>query len=291
MNPLKGTTGRASGVAFSAALLLGGCLLGACSLTGSQAASDASAEPQPASSGLPSPTGPAQASDESVGLEQQFANVKWGNGITTRGMDVGVPDPTGWYEAAFGPRVKEKILYLTYDDGPYPPTTNRVLKLLADNDAKATFFILGRQVDVYPGYVKKITAAGHALGNHTQDHENLARRGPARIRKQLTDVQQRVGSQLGNCMRPPGGFIDRQAGTVITKMGITPILWTGHAQDWAPPSADRMIRMLKEATSPGAVILLHDSADKEQTLAASAVMIPWWKKRGYRLETIPACRK
>ena len=218
------------------------------------------------------------------------ATVKWGDGKNPPGMKIGIPNPPGWYEAAFGARTTEKVLYLTYDDGPYPATTDRILKILADNDAKATFFILGRQVDAFPGYVKKITAAGHALGNHTQNHDNLALDKPAKIRKQLTDVEQRVGPTLGKCMRPPGGFIDDQAGAVITGMGLVPILWTGHAQDWAPPATARMIEMLKEATAPGAVILLHDSADKERTIAASEVMIPWWKKHGYRLETIPACR-
>ena len=206
-------------------------------------------------------------------------------------MAEGNPNPPGWYEAAFGKRTTEKVLYLTYDDGPYPTTTNKILKLLAANDAKATFFVLGRQFDVFPTYADKIVAAGHALGNHTQDHENLATRGPTVIRKQLTSVQKSVGPSLGNCMRPPGGFIDDQAGAVIAGMGLVPVLWTGHAQDWAPPSTDKMIEMLKEATAPGAVILLHDSIDKAKTVAASSVMIPWWKKQGYRLETIPACRK
>lgn len=280
MKTAKGAT------AIAAALAAFSCVVAtSCSISTSSATSDSVAEsPAPAASGSPK----AKSANT---VEQAFRKVKWGNGITTPGMEVGVPNPAGWYEAAFGPRTSEKILYLTYDDGPYPSTTNKVLKMLADNHAKATFFVLGRQVDQFPGYVNKITAAGHALGNHTQDHANLARSGPSRIRKQLTDVQKRVGPSLGNCMRPPGGFIDDQAGAIITQMGITPIMWTGHAQDWAPPSTDRMIQMLKEATAPGAVILLHDSADKPQTLATSAVMIPWWKKQGYRLETIPACRK
>lgn len=275
---VRGTTAAAVLAAFSC-LMVSGCSLSAASDT-----ADSVASPQPEVA----PTAPSNTANTT---EKAFAQVRWGNGITTPGMDIGIPNPAGWYDAAFGSRPKEKVLYLTYDDGPYPPTTNKVLKMLADNDAKATFFVLGRQVDLYPGYVGKITTAGNALGNHTQDHANLARSGPARIRKQLTDVQKRVGPSLGNCMRPPGGFIDDQAGAVITKMGLTPIMWTGHAQDWAPPSTERMVQMLKDATSPGAVILLHDSADKGQTLAASAVMIPWWKKQGYRLETIPACRK
>ena len=139
-------------------------------------------------------------------------------------MAEGNPNPPGWYEAAFGKRTTEKVLYLTYDDGPYPTTTNKILKLLAANDAKATFFVLGRQVDVFPTYADKIVAAGHALGNHTQDHENLATRGPTVIRKQLTSVQKSVGPSLGNCMRPPGGFIDDQ---VLSMNEAGWPLWSG----------------------------------------------------------------
>ena len=192
---------------------------------------------------------------------------------------------------AFGPRTTDKVIYLTYDDGPHPATTDRILNLLAKSNAKATFFVNGRHVDQHPTYLKKVTAQGHALGNHTQDHENLAAKNKRIIRQQLTDVVDSVGPTLGDCMRPPGGMINQRAGRTITEMGIVPIMWTGHAQDWAPPPVSRMVQMLKEATEPGAVILLHDSANMEPTVATSAIMIPWWTKQGYRLETIPACRK
>ncbi len=270
-------------VASVSALTICVALLAGCGidLAASPSAPDNSGAPTTSSDGQP----PA---DRQVAA--RFASVNWGDGRTTPGMESGIPNPAGWYEAAFGPRNLEKVIYLTYDDGPYPPTTDRILKILAANGAKATFFINGRQVDKYPNYLNKVFAQGHALGNHTQDHENVAAKGRRIIRKQLTDVEDVVGPTLGACMRPPGGFINKRAGDTITKMGISPIMWTGHAQDWAPPPTEKMIQMLKAATEPGAVILLHDSADKERTIAVSAVMIPWWTARGYRLETIPACR-
>ena len=276
------TTERRASIAVVAAIAT--FALGACSVATSNDVD------RPSGTAIDSPASSSSATG-TTNPPASPVKVTWGDGKNPPGMAQGNPNPAGWYEAAFGPRTTDKVLYLTYDDGPYPDTTNQILKLLAANDAKATFFVLGRQVDAFPGYVDKIIAAGHALGNHTQDHENLATHGPGTIRKQLTQVREAVGPKLGDCMRPPGGFIDDQAGAVITGMGLVPVLWTGHAQDWAPPSVSKMVDMLKKATSPGAVILLHDSIDKAKTVAASATMIPWWKKQGYRLETIPACRK
>jgi len=235
--------------------------------------------------------GAQDPTDTSVPVAQRYASFQWGSAKTTPGKDIGIPSPPGWYEAAFGPRTDEKVIYLTYDDGPHPATTDRILKLLAKSDAKATFFVNGRHVVQHPGYLDKITAQGHAIANHTQDHENLAAKSKRVIKQQLTGVVKAVGPTLGDCMRPPGGMINQRAGRTITEMGIVPIMWTGHAQDWAPPPVSRMVEMLKEATEPGAVILLHDSANMEPTVATSAIMIPWWTKQGYRLETIPACRK
>lgn len=270
-------------VGLSAAAICAGSLSGcAQDATTSTATGNAAPTSAPHQSSAPAATSE---------VAQRYQDFTWGDGKTTPGMAVGIPDPPGWYEAAFGPRTTEKVLYLTYDDGPYPPTTDRILKLLAKNNAKATFFVNGRQVDQYPGYLEKVITAGHAIGNHTQDHENVAAKGRKIIRKQLTDVVDVVGPKMGDCMRPPGGRINQKAGDIITGMGIVPIMWTGHAQDWTPPSTERMVEMLKSATAPGAVILLHDSADKERTIAASAQMIPWWTKHGYRLETVPACRK
>lgn len=275
-----------------AAVSLTTALLTGCSVSsGTQDGDGGLASATSTSAGQPASASTNDANVDSSNVAQRYANFEWGNAKTTPGKAVGIPSPPGWYEAAFGSRTNDKVIYLTYDDGPYPATTDRILKLLAKSNAKATFFVNGRHVDQHPTYLKKVIAQGHALGNHTQDHENLAAKNKRIIKQQLTDVIDSVGPTLGNCMRPPGGMINQRAGRTITEMGIVPIMWTGHAQDWAPPPVSRMVEMLKEATEPGAVILLHDSANKEPTVATSAIMIPWWTKRGYRLETIPACRK
>lgn len=206
-------------------------------------------------------------------------------------MPSGVPSPSGWYPAAFGDHKPHgKVLYLTFDDGPAPDTTPQVLSMLKAHDAQATFFVTG-WAGKYKSLIRKIYARGHALGNHTRNHVDLVAASPSTIKKQLKYVNSAVGPVMGNCIRPPFGLIDREAGAVIEKMGMIPVLWTGHAQDWNPPGVDKMEQMLKAATKPGAVILLHDSKDHPKTLAVLKRMLPWWSAQGYRFESVPACRK
>lgn len=205
-------------------------------------------------------------------------------------MSAGLPSPSGWYSAAFGPAPTKKILYLTFDDGPSKETTPQVLKLLKANGAHATFFMTG-WASVYKGLVRKVYQQGNAIGDHTRTHVDLTKASNKEIKAQLGFVADKVGPIMGNCMRPPFGMIDQRVGKIVEGMGLTPIFWTGHAQDWAPPSLQTMESMLKEHTKPGAVILLHDSKEHPNTLEALAAMLPWWKQQGYEFDTIPACRK
>lgn len=211
-------------------------------------------------------------------------------------MSDGVPNPPDWYDAAFSETFAEakdsgdKVIYLTYDDGPWPPTTQKILKLLAQNDARATFFVVGAQVSQHPEVIDQITAGGNAIGNHSNTHPELTGLSDAGVREELTSAEKKVGPQMGACMRPPYGLLNDAGAKVTKSLGLTPILWTGHAEDWNQPSVPTMVNMLKQATHPGAVILLHDGGGgRANTVAATAEMLPWWKAQGYRLEVLPAC--
>lgn len=271
-------------------------LIGGCAQSSIETSSDAvvtTHSPSDSSSATPAAAGSADqtaTTTPSNPLWERFRHVTWGVGKNTPGMDVGIPNPAGWYEAAMGPQTNEKVLYLTYDDGPLPGPTDQILAELRTHNVKATFFVLGRQVVRHPQYIKKITADGNIIANHTYDHRNLVYSKPTEIREQLTRTASLVGPAMGPCMRPPGGMIDRMAAKEITGLGIVPILWTGHNQDWAPPSQAKMIDMLKQATAPGAIILMHDTSSKSGTVEVTRQMIPWWKEQGYRFDTIPACR-
>ncbi|NQU37446.1 MAG: polysaccharide deacetylase family protein [Actinobacteria bacterium] len=275
---------RLSLSAFAVVMIVAGC-----SATTSQ---PATAPPTPPSTSPVQTVEPTESSAESTPAATRTAikSVNWGDGRNTQGMSQGVPNPQDWYTAAFGPQTSEKILYLTFDDGPWPPYTDQVLSLLAKNNAKATFFVTGNQAQQHPDYLQRIVAGGHALGDHSMTHADLVGLNRAQIRSELASVQRIVGPALGACMRPPYGLIDTKVASVSADLNLMPILWTAHAQDWSPGSVAEMVTMLKAGTEPGAVILLHDSAGKERTISATKQMLPWWTAQGYRFETVPACR-
>lgn len=242
-------------------------------------------------------SGPAANTDASpsaeVSANDWLTSVDWSGGRHAAGMVNGIPNPAGWYQAAFGAPSQDKVLYLTFDDGPWPPATDEILQALATNQAKATFFVVGNQVEAHPDYIQRIIDQGHAIGNHTMTHTDLIASSRDEIRAELSGTSKLVGSsRMGNCMRPPYGLIDEKVAAVAHSLNLMPILWTGHAQDWDPPGTAEMMQMLKDATHPGAVILLHDGGgDKPETVSVVKQMLPWWKQQGYTLAAVPACQK
>lgn len=250
----------------------------------------------PVSPGTGSPPASTESPSPSVTVTGQHPNpavpVDWGNGRDTPGMKAGIPDPPGWYDHAFGGPTDERVLYLTFDDGPLPPYTDELLRLLDRYRARVTFFVTGVQASANPTLLREIAARGHALGNHTWDHPDLVALSEPKVRESLSAVIRQVGSTLGPCMRPPYGLIDIKVAGVAAALGEIPIMWTGHATDWDNPEPDRIVAALKRATRPGAVLLLHDGGGtRRNTVSAVERLLPWWREQGYRLETVPACRR
>lgn len=268
------------------ALLLWSAALVACSNSGAPPASGSSG----AASGRPGAS--TSAPTTSAGQRPNPAvEVNWGDGRNAPGMKDGVPNPPGWYDRAFGGPTTEKIIYVTFDDGPREPYTSQLLALLRQANAKATFFVLGQQAKQYPGLITAEVRAGHAIGDHTWDHPDLIGLSDSRVREELTSVQRQVGVALGPCMRPPYGLVDERVANISFSLGLTPILWTAHAQDWDNPPVQQMVAALQRGTKPGAVFLLHDGGgSRDHTVAAVRQLLPWWQAQGYRLETVPACR-
>ncbi len=212
--------------------------------------------------------------------------VRWNRGSGPAQMDQGLPNPPGWYRAAVGPRRSDKVLYLTFDDGPSSHTAS-LLAGLRRHQAEATFFVTGAAARSRPGLIRRIARQGHALGNHTWGHPRLTRIPTAAVRSELRRTRRTVGSAMGDCMRPPYGLVDRRVATASIKAGFQPVLWTAHIEDWVPHNKAWTVERLRRATRPGAVILMHDT--HATTVAAVSEMLPRWRARGYRLETVPVC--
>ncbi len=191
------------------------------------------------------------------------------------------------------PERKAKVLYLTFDDGPWLTTTEQILDILAEYDATATFFVQGEMAWALPDILKKVHKAGHAIGNHTYRHANLTTLSDEGIRETFRATTEEVGrNRMGACMRPPYGATNDRVRAVSKQEGYKQVLWDTTADDWNQPSPLTMVEYLKAGTKNKANILLHDGGgERANTVAALQLMMPIWVKRGFTFEAVPACAK
>jgi peptidoglycan/xylan/chitin deacetylase (PgdA/CDA1 family) len=206
--------------------------------------------------------------------------------------------PTGqWYGRTFtGLKPGTRQLALTYDDGPNDPHTLRILEVLARHDVKATFFLIGRYVQLRPEIARELVRAGHALGNHTFSHPNLVFTSALQTRMQLQDCKQALTDAAGEhsrLFRPPFG--GRRPSTLKTarSLGLEPVMWNVTGWDWKGKPAEYVERRVSQQIRGGNVILLHDGdheafgADRSQTVIATDRLIARYKSEGYGFVTVP----
>lgn len=183
-----------------------------------------------------------------------------------------------------------KVIYLTFDDGPWVPYTQQILDVLAKHDATATFFVVGEMVAQHPDLIKKIVAGGHAIGNHTWDHSDLTTLSDPAIRDQFKRTARAVGPSMAACMRPPYGSTNERVRAVTKDAGYKTILWTDWAVDWDQPPIPEFLGYLEDATYDKSNILLHDGGgDRPNTVEAVRIMLPRWIKRGFTFQAVPQC--
>lgn len=181
---------------------------------------------------------------------------------------------------------RRKKVALTFDDGPWPRQTDAVLDVLRREGVSATFFVIGRQVAAHPEIVRRIVRAGHALGNHTYNHVDLAATDGSRLVSEIEGTSRAIRSACGvtpRWLRPPGGSIDADAYEAASKQRLRVALWTVDPQDWRKVKTAAQIEAeVVRAVRPGAVILLHDGGgDRSATIAALPGIIRKLRARGY----------
>ena len=176
-------------------------------------------------------------------------------------------------------------LALTFDDGPNPLWTPRLLDLLARRDVRATFFLVGSYAQSHPSLVQQIAAAGHCIGNHSWSHRNRALAPSSTIEDQLSRASQILAEITGEpprFFRPPYGARRPATLRIARRLGLTPVLWNAMTSDWKNPSADaialRLTHKIDSLYRQGlaANIVLHDgglSADRAPSIAAAAQLI------------------
>lgn len=183
---------------------------------------------------------------------------------------------------------------LTFDDGPRPPNTNRVLKALADECLHATFFIVGRQARAHPNMVRQVRAAGHTVGTHSQNHP-MRRLSPAHTAQEIDTGIASVGAALGTSPAPffrfPGLYRSRAAEDYLRRRGLMTWSIDVDSYDWKRIGARQMLdqTLARLEARRGGILLMHDVNPK--TAAAVPMLIARLKARGFRVvHVVPRSR-
>ena len=193
-------------------------------------------------------------------------------------------------------------LALTFDDGPNPAWTPRLLEILARHGVRATFFLLGSHAQAEPELVRSMAAAGHLIGNHSWSHPNLALSGRKRIQEELfltsDKLEQIIGAPV-KFFRPPFGARRPAVLRLAREMGMVPVLWNAMTSDWSEPAAEPIAQRLMEKINRrmrqgrAANIVLHDgghldlAAYREPSIAAADLLIARYKPT-HRFVTVDA---
>ena len=189
-----------------------------------------------------------------------------------------VPQPTG------------KLIALTFDDGPWPGQTNKILKILKAEHIHATFFMLGVRVKLAPGLARQVVAAGNQVGNHTLGHKSLTTISPKEMKRQIVGGADAIFKATGvhpMWLRPPYGAIDPQVWKESKRLHLHIGLWDIDPRDWSNPGVKHIGVVVKKNAKKGRVILLHDGgSDRKQTIKALPKMIRGLKKRGFIFVTM-----
>jgi len=191
----------------------------------------------------------------------------------------------------FGTYPKQRYPYtlaLTFDDGPYPGYTEKLLNLLESENVKATFFLTGHSANRYPELVKLISKKNHEIGGHTYSHVNVKKMSEKALLNELDMTKSAIEKNSGKrvyLFRPPGGQINTRALKTLHNHGYLTVLWTVLPKDHEPRvmKEDIVNTTLRDAGDTG-IILLHSG--RERTLEALPEIIWGLRQKGFRFATI-----
>lgn len=185
---------------------------------------------------------------------------------------------------------QEKVVALTYDDGPDPEFTPAVLRLLERHEVSATFFLMGQRVQQHPDVAQNIWRAGHEIGNHSWSHCPMILKSESFVREEIekTDaILREIGYDKEIHFRAPNGLKYWTLPKVLSSMGKVHILFDAVGWDWSCPGCDAIVKNVMSAVRPGSIILLHDGCGKkDDTVAASEIIITKLKQQGYKFVTV-----
>lgn len=190
-----------------------------------------------------------------------------------------------------------RVVALTFDDGPTPGITSAILDILKAKEVTATFFVVGRQVEMYPDLARRIVQEGHAIGNHTYSHKNLLGLSLAGVIEEIDRAERAIFEATGvqpRYFRPPRGLYGPAVLDLMERRGYTLVLWSRSSRDWAEVSAHDVATNIVKGCRPGDILLFHDGGDlfrstggsRRNTVLALPIVIDRLQAQGFRFVTI-----
>lgn len=251
-------------------------------------------------------TSDAQSSSVSVEINNTTANIKtqqrleelktemltsWQQQAQAKGFSTDVPSNFQGIvisEAKLPP--EKKVIALTFDDGPWPNTTAKVLDILKKNRIKSTFFVVGQNVKNYPDLTKQIVADGHIIANHTWHHwyHQMNAQAAAYEVANTTDIIYQTTGVRTSLFRPPGGIMNNGVAAYAKNNKYAVIMWSADSMDYSRPAVPRLMNNIFREAKPGGIVLMHDGGgDRSNTVKALPEIINRFRKQGYEFVTVP----
>jgi len=187
---------------------------------------------------------------------------------------------------------QDKVIALTFDDGPWPRTTEQVLEILKQNDIPATFFWIGNNVKNFPKIANLVVAAGHAIGNHTWHHW-YRRLNPSTAAQEIEETAEIIYKTTGvrtSLFRPPGGILNNGPAEYAKNHKYAVMMWSADSRDWfyRLASVQFLVHNVLRSAHPGGIVLMHDGGgNRSKTVKALPTIIASLRARGYKFVTVP----
>jgi len=194
-------------------------------------------------------------------------------------------------------KTKDKMVALTFDDGPHPIFTNKLLDIFKEKGIKATFFVTGEHIIKHREIVSRMIAEGHELGNHSYSHKNLIFKKSSKIKQDIQktdDLLRELGVKEEIHFRPPFGRILFNASNALASLNKKVIMWNVPTKDYRENDSKVILSRIYKRLKPGSIIVLHDSGldrngkniDRYATIEAVKKLTEELPERGYTFKTV-----
>lgn len=185
---------------------------------------------------------------------------------------------------------EEKKVALSFDDGPHPRYTGEILAVLEEYGIPATFFMIGKNVELYPQVAKAVHEKGHEIGNHTYTHPHMKKTSVNELKEEVQKTEKALsacGIPAPKLFRPPEGFRSVEQVNMLRELGYQTVVWSVDTHDWQGRTVGDIVTSVVDHIQGGDVLLFHDyTSGKNTTIAALKQVIPMLLQNGYRFVKI-----